>query len=345
MTEIEQLMRPNILRLTPYSSARSEFKGEASVWLDANESPFNTTYNRYPDPLQSRIKEKIARIKGLSPDSVFLGAGSDEAIDLLFRVFCIPACDNAVAIEPTYGMYEVCANINDVEYRKVPLDEEFDFDPVDLLAVTDDHTKLLFICSPNNPTGNTFDASKIKYLLDNFRGILVIDEAYIDFSSQDSFLKRLPDYPRLVILQTFSKAWGSAGVRLGMAFASSGIIEVFNKVKYPYNINALTQEYALEILEKEECVKEWVDVLLRERLKLETLLQEFPFVTKVYPSDANFLLVRTRDAAALYNYLQDKGIIVRNRNKITLCSGCLRITVGNAEENRILVEALAIYGK
>lgn len=345
MTEIEQLMRPNILRLTPYSSARSEFKGEASVWLDANESPFNTPYNRYPDPLQSRIKEKIARIKGLSPDSVFLGAGSDEAIDLLFRVFCIPARDNAVAIEPTYGMYEVCANINDVEYRKVPLDEEFDFDPVDLLAVTDDHTKLLFICSPNNPTGNTFDASKIKYLLDNFRGILVIDEAYIDFSSQDSFLKRLPDYPQLVILQTFSKAWGSAGVRLGMAFASSGIIEVFNKVKYPYNINALTQEYALEILEKEECVKEWVDVLLRERLKLETLLQEFPFVTKVYPSDANFLLVRTRDAAALYNYLQDKGIIVRNRNKITLCSGCLRITVGNAEENRILVEALAIYGK
>ncbi|MCU6767595.1 histidinol-phosphate transaminase [Barnesiella propionica] len=345
MTEIEQLMRPNILRLTPYSSARSEFKGEASVWLDANESPFNTPYNRYPDPLQSRIKEKIARIKGLSPDSVFLGAGSDEAIDLLFRVFCIPARDNAVAIEPTYGMYEVCANINDVEYRKVPLDEEFDFDPVDLLAVADDHTKLLFICSPNNPTGNTFDASKIKYLLDNFRGILVIDEAYIDFSSQDSFLKRLPDYPRLVILQTFSKAWGSAGVRLGMAFASSGIIEVFNKVKYPYNINALTQEYALEILEKEECVKEWVDVLLRERLKLETLLQEFPFVTKVYPSDANFLLVRTRDAAALYNYLQDKGIIVRNRNKITLCSGCLRITVGNAEENRILVEALAIYGK
>ena len=242
-------------------------------------------------------------------------------------------------------MYKRQANINDVEYRKVPLDEEFDFDPVDLLAVTDDHTKLLFICSPNNPTGNTFDASKIKYLLDNFRGILVIDEAYIDFSSQDSFLKRLPDYPRLVILQTFSKAWGSAGVRLGMAFASSGIIEVFNKVKYPYNINALTQEYALEILEKEECVKEWVDVLLRERLKLETLLQEFPFVTKVYPSDANFLLVRTRDAAALYNYLQDKGIIVRNRNKITLCSGCLRITVGNAEENRILVEALAIYGK
>lgn len=310
MTEIEQLMRPNILRLTPYSSARSEFKGEASVWLDANESPFNTPYNRYPDPLQSRIKEKIARIKGLSPDSVFLGAGSDEAIDLLFRVFCIPARDNAVAIEPTYGMYEVCANINDVEYRKVPLDEEFDFDPVDLLAVTDDHTKLLFICSPNNPTGNTFDASKIKYLLDNFRGILVIDEAYIDFSSQDSFLKRLPDYPRLVILQTFSKAWGSAGVRLGMAFASSGIIEVFNKVKYPYNINALTQEYALEILEKEECVKEWVDVLLRERLKLETLLQEFPFVTKVYPSDANFLLVRTRDAAAY---------IITCKIKVLLC--------------------------
>lgn len=345
MTDIEPLMRPNIRRLTPYSSARSEFKGEASVWLDANESPFNTPYNRYPDPLQSRIKEKIAQMKGVSPDSIFLGAGSDEAIDLLFRIFCIPARDNAVAIEPTYGMYKVCADINDVEYRKVRLDEEFDFDPADLLAVTDEHTKLLFICSPNNPTGNAFDVSKINYLLDNFGGILVIDEAYIDFSSQDSFLKRLCDYPRLVILQTFSKAWGSAGVRLGMAFASSGIIEVFNKVKYPYNINALTQEYALEILEKENAVKEWVGVLLQERSKLETLLPEFPFVIRVYRSDANFLLLRTHDAVALYNYLQDKGIIVRSRNKISLCAGCLRITVGNAEENRILVEALTIYGK
>ena len=242
--DLNKLLRPNIRRLKPYSSARNEFKGEASVFLDANENPFNPPYNRYPDPLQWQVKEKIAQIKGVSPENILLGVGSDEPIDLLFRAFCQPGINNVVAIDPTYGMYKVCADINDVEYRSVVLDEDFDFSPDKLLDTCDENTKLIFLCSPNNPTGNALSVTKIVNVLTRFSGIVIVDEAYIDFSSQPSFLKKLNEYPNLVVLQTFSKAWGSAGIRLGMAFASSEIINIFNKIKYPYNINKLTQEHA-----------------------------------------------------------------------------------------------------
>lgn len=341
--DINNLLRPNIRQLKPYSSARNEFKGEASVFLDANENPFNPPYNRYPDPLQWQVKEEIARIKGVVPENILLGVGSDEPVDLLFRAFCRPGIDNVVAIDPTYGMYKVCADINDVEYRAVILDDDFDFSPDALLGNCDEKTKLIFLCSPNNPTGNALPAEKMINVLERFQGIVVVDEAYIDFSSQPSFLQRLNAYPNLVVLQTFSKAWGSAGIRLGMAFASSEIIEIFNKIKYPYNINKLTQEHALKLLPQYEKVQQWVKELIGERNILAAKLSAFPFVNKVYPSDANFLLVKTDDAQRLYDYLVTKGIIVRNRNNITLCLGCVRITVGTPEENRTLIGALNEY--
>lgn len=341
--DLNKLLRPNIRRLKPYSSARNEFKGEASVFLDANENPFNPPYNRYPDPLQWQVKEKIAQIKGVSPENILLGVGSDEPIDLLFRAFCQPGINNVVAIDPTYGMYKVCADINDVEYRSVVLDEDFDFSPDKLLDTCDENTKLIFLCSPNNPTGNALSVTKIVNVLTRFSGIVIVDEAYIDFSSQPSFLKKLNEYPNLVVLQTFSKAWGSAGIRLGMAFASSEIINIFNKIKYPYNINKLTQEHALVLLSHQDQVRRWVEKLIDERNKLARQLVVFSFINKVYPSDANFLLVKTNDAQRLYNYLVTKGIIVRNRNNITLCMGCIRITVGTSDENQILLDALKEY--
>ena len=328
--DLNKLLRPNIRQLKPYSSARNEFKGEASVFLDANENPFNPPYNRYPDPLQWEVKEKIAQIKGVSPENILLGVGSDEPIDLLFRAFCRPGINNVVAIDPTYGMYKVCADINDVEYRPVVLNEDFDFSPDKLLDACDENTKLIFLCSPNNPTGNALSVTKIVEVLTRFSGIVIVDEAYIDFSSQPSFLKKLNEYPNLVVLQTFSKAWGSAGIRLGMAFASSEIISIFNKIKYPYNINKLTQEHALILLSHQDQVRLWVKELIDERNELD-------------PSDANFLLVKTNDAQRLYNYLVTKGIIVRNRSNITLCMGCIRITVGTSEENQILLDALKEY--
>lgn len=341
--DLNKLLRPNIRRLKPYSSARNEFKGEASVFLDANENPFNPPYNRYPDPLQWQVKEKIAQIKGVSPENILLGVGSDEPIDLLFRAFCQPGINNVVAIDPTYGMYKVCADINDVEYRSVVLDEDFDFSPDKLLDTCDENTKLIFLCSPNNPTGNALSVTKIVNVLTRFSGIVIVDEAYIDFSSQPSFLKKLNEYPNLVVLQTFSKAWGSAGIRLGMAFASSEIINIFNKIKYPYNINKLTQEHALVLLSHQDQVRRWVEKIIDERNKLARQLVVFSFINKVYPSDANFLLVKTNDAQRLYNYLVTKGIIVRNRNNITLCMGCIRITVGTSDENQILLDALKEY--
>ncbi|MDR0815344.1 MAG: histidinol-phosphate transaminase [Bacteroidales bacterium] len=340
---LEQLVRPNIWHLKPYSSARTEFKGEASVFIDANENPYNAIWNRYPDPLQSAVKETIAAVKGITPDCIFLGNGSDEPIDLLYRVFCEPRTDNVVAIDPTYGMYKVAADINHVEYRKVLLDESFNFSADNLLNVTDWHTKLIFLCSPNNPTANLLNRDEIVKTIRTFNGIVVLDEAYIDFAGQPSFLHELGQYENLIILQTFSKAWASASVRLGMAFATPEIVQILNKVKYPYNINRLTQDYALKMLENPQRVKDWVAVLLREREQLQKRLATLPCVEKLYPTDANFLLVKMTDANDIYRYLVERGVIVRNRSNISLCLNCLRITVGTPEENQILISSLADY--
>lgn len=338
--EIQKLIRENILQLKPYSCARDEFKGEASVYLDANENPYNEPYNRYPDPLQWEVKREISRIKKIPVENIFLGNGSDEPIDLLFRAFCEPRLDNVVAIEPTYGMYKVCASINDVEYRKVLLNQNLDFEACKLLDKGNDRTKIVWICSPNNPTGNSMNREEIHTLLKWFRGIVVLDEAYIDFSSEESFSGFLSQYPNLVILQTFSKAWGNAAIRLGMAFASAEIIAVLNKIKYPYNINILTQKHALKAMKNVAQVNVWVKTLLNERAVLIKGLQKLSLVQHIYPTDANFVLVKVVDANAVYKYLVSKSIIVRNRNNVSLCLGCLRITVGTPEENHILLNAL-----
>ena len=342
---LDKLLRPNILSLQPYSCARDEFKGEASVYLDANENPYNSPYNRYPDPLQWEVKEKISLIKGVPAVNILLGNGSDEPIDLLYRAFCEPRIDNVVAIEPTYGMYKVCANINDVEYRKVMLNDRFEFSADLMLASADANTKLMWICSPNNPTGNSMPETEIEQLLINFDGIVVLDEAYIDFASHTGFASRLNQYPNLVILQTFSKAWGNAAIRLGMAFASEAIIGVLNKIKYPYNINLLTQKHALKSMENTTQVKEWVEVLLKERSVLIEKLYTLDLVKHIFPSDANFVLIQVDDANAVYNYLVEQSIIVRNRNTVALCHGCIRITVGTPEENQVLINELKKYGE
>ena len=338
--DINQLLRKNIAALSPYSCARDEFEGEASVYLDANENPYNAPYNRYPDPLQKALKEKIAALKGLRAEQIFLGNGSDESIDLAFRAFCEPRIDNVLAIAPTYGMYKVCADINDVAYREHSLDADFQFKAEDLLARCDEHTKLIFLCSPNNPTGNSLCSSEIIKVIENFQGLVMLDEAYIDFSSQDSFCSLLDKYPNLVIFQTFSKAWASAGLRLGMAFASPEIIAVYNKVKYPYNVNLQTQQLMLAHLQEPQRIQAWVTELIEQRSFLQQALSALPIVQHIYPSDANFLLVKVDDADALYQYLVAQGIIVRNRNRVRLCEGCLRITVGTADENAALMAAM-----
>lgn len=338
--DINQLLRKNIAALSPYSCARDEFEGEASVYLDANENPYNAPYNRYPDPLQKALKEKIASLKGLRAEQIFLGNGSDESIDLAFRAFCEPRIDNVLAIAPTYGMYKVCADINDVAYREHLLDSEFQFKAEDLLARCDEHTKLIFLCSPNNPTGNSLRSAEIVKVIEKFQGLVMLDEAYIDFSSQDSFCSLLDKYPNLVIFQTFSKAWASAGLRLGMAFASPEIIAVYNKVKYPYNVNLQTQQLMLAHLQEPQRIQAWVAELIEQRSFLQQALAALPIVQHIYPSDANFLLVKVDDADALYQYLVAQGIIVRNRNRVRLCEGCLRITVGTADENVALMAAM-----
>jgi histidinol-phosphate aminotransferase len=338
--DITKLLRKNIQSLHSYSCARDEFKGEASVYLDANENPYHSPYNRYPDPTQWELKLKIENIKDVKAENIFLGNGSDEAIDLLYRAFCEPRLDNVIAIEPTYGMYKVCANINDVEYRKVELNSDFQFSSEKILSKVDENSKIIWLCSPNNPTGNSLNKSEIIKILEDFRGIVVIDEAYIDFSNQESFSQQLSKFDNLVVLQTFSKGWGSAGVRLGMAFANEMIITTLNKIKYPYNINILTQQYALEFLESKETVDNWIKQILDERTILIEALQKLPLVQQIYPTDANFVLVKVEDANLVYNSLVSKGIIIRNRNNVTLCRGCLRITVGTAEENSILLREL-----
>lgn len=337
---LQQLVRKNVWNMKAYSSARDEFKGEASVFLDANENPLNDKYNRYPDPLQWALKEKIAKIKNTIPEKIFLGNGSDEPIDLVIRIFCEPRIDNVVAIDPTYGMYQVCADVNDVEYRKVLLNDNFDLDAQKLLDKTDSNTKLIYLCSPNNPTGNLLNRKEIEEILDAFSGIVIVDEAYIDFASEETWISQLDKYPNLIVLQTFSKAWGLAAVRLGMAFASPEIIKLFNKVKYPYNVNVLTQNYVNSELDRLELRKEWVKELLKGRDYLNAELAKLPYVQKIYPTDANFILVKVKDANGLYNQLADKGVIVRNRNSVSLCAGCLRITVGTENENNTLIKVL-----
>ena len=342
--DLSKVIRPNILALAPYSCARDEFKGEASVYVDANESPYNNGVNRYPEPLQPEVKALLAPLKGVRPSQIFLGNGSDEAIDLIYRIFCQPRVDNVVAISPSYGMYQVCADINDVEYRPVALTPDFQIDRhaiVDRIGV---HTKVLWICSPNNPTGNAFDIEEIEWFLQKFPNkIVVIDEAYIDFSSKPSLLTVLDKYENLIVLQTLSKAWGQAAIRCGIAYASEAIIAYFNNVKYPYNVNLLTQQQAVKVLSNPEKQRRQVEEILSQRVVLQELLQSLPCVKQIYPSDANFLLVKVTDANAIYLYLQQKGIIVRNRNKVQLCGNCLRITVGTPEENATLYEAMKTF--
>ncbi|TRX72348.1 histidinol-phosphate transaminase [Carboxylicivirga sp. M1479] len=345
MKPLTQLLRPNIINLKPYSSARDEYTGGAAVFLDANENPYNEPYNRYPDPYQRKLKECIASLKNVEAKQIFLGNGSDEPIDLLFRAFCQPGIDNIVSIDPTYGMYQVAADINNVEVRKVLLTQDFELDVESLLARCDDQTKLLFICSPNNPTGNCFREEDMINLLKRFEGIVVIDEAYIDFAPDKSLLKNLGKYENLVLLQTFSKAWGMAGIRLGMAFASPEIVQVLSNIKYPYNINTLTQQTALELLEKESEKKYWVEQLLKERDRMQNALNDFSFTVRVYPSDANYLLVKVNDAKAVYDFLVSKKIIIRDRSSVSLCKGCLRMTIGQPAENSLLLEALTMYEK
>lgn len=341
MKQLKDLVRPNIWQLAPYSSARNEYSGhEAHVFLDANENPYNAPFNRYPDPLQTEVKARLSTIKRVPAECIFLGNGSDEAIDLVYRVFCRPEIDNVVAIEPTYGMYKVCADINDVAYRPVLLDEHYQMDANKLLAACDDNTKAIWLCSPNNPTGNNLSVEEIEKVLRGFGGIVVVDEAYSDFSTVPVFRKRLAGFPNIIVLNTMSKAWGCAAIRLGMAFASKEIIQLFNKVKYPYNVNLLTQRQALEELNNTEAVTKWVSLILSERKHMIQAFRELPSCIEVYPTDANFFLAKMTDAQGIYNYLVEKGIIVRNRTRVTLCKDCLRVTIGTKTENAELMSAL-----
>jgi histidinol-phosphate aminotransferase len=344
MKPLEELTRKNIWNLAPYSSARNEYAGrEAHVFLDANENPYNAPYNRYPDPLQLELKDVLSKVKGVPAENIFLGNGSDEPIDLVYRCFCNPGKDNVVAIEPTYGMYKVCADINDIEYRPVMLDEQFQITADRLLAATDAHTKLIWICSPNNPTGNHLVREEIAKVIEAFEGLVIVDEAYSDFSTQQTFRSEILKRPNLIVLNTMSKAWGCAAIRLGMAFASQEIISIFNKVKYPYNVNLLTQKQALEALKDPFEVDKWVKILLEERSRMMEAFKLLPICEKVYPTDANFFLAKMTDAPKIYNYLVDQGIIVRNRHRVQLCQNCLRITIGTKTENGELIAALRQY--
>ena len=354
MFELNKILRENIKKLVPYSSARDEYKGKEGIFLDANENSFgapiaiekDVTLNRYPDPLQLAVKEKLGKIKGLPIENIFLGNGSDEAIDILFRAFCNPGKDNVIVCPPTYGMYEVSANINDVEVVKVPLiPETFQLDEVTILKNINSNTKLIFICCPNNPTGNGIAWNTIKSILEIFDGIVVVDEAYINFASYRSLIPELLNYSNLVILQTLSKAWGLAGLRVGMAFASEPIIDVFNKIKPPYNINVVSQKLAFEALDNVQQVNDWIKQIVEERERLRKEFVEFAFVKKVYKSEANFILLKVEDAKLLYDYLTQNKMVLRDRSKVLLCEDCLRVTIGTKEENNLLIETLKRYVK
>jgi histidinol-phosphate aminotransferase len=339
--ELEKLIRPNIRKLVPYSSARDEFTGEARIYLDANEnslgSPLPEAYNRYPDPLQSRLKEKLSSIKGLPAENIFIGNGSDECIDVLIRAVCEPGIDNIIICPPTYGMYQVSASINDVEVRKVSLTADFQLDLPAIEEAIDGHTKMIFLCSPNNPTGNSLDREDIEVLLHNYFGLVVLDEAYVNFSRFRSFSTELPDHPQLVILQTMSKAWGLAGLRVGMAFAGKNIIDVMNKIKPPYNISSVTQQLVIDALDRVNEVNGMIREIVLQREVLARELASLPGVQHIYPSDANFLLVKVNDPGRIYRSMLERGIVLRDRSNVQLCEGALRITVGTAEENKELV--------
>jgi histidinol-phosphate aminotransferase len=348
MTDINLLIRDNIKKLVPYASARDEFSGTAHIFLDANEnslgSPITPAYNRYPDPHQVKIKERLTEIKGLPPQHIFLGNGSDECIDLLYRAFCNPGKDNVVIHPPTYGMYEVSAHIHDVEVRRAPLNENFELDLAAIEDLVDAQTKIIWICSPNNPTGNAFNRHNIEMILNNFEGLVVIDEAYVNFSRQQSFIRELTEYPNLVILQTLSKAWGLAGLRLGMAFASELVVDVMNRIKPPYNIGQATQEIVLQALGGTTVVNEMIREIVRMRNELAGGISRLSSVMNVYPSEANFLLVKIKHAHAVYAELLKEGIVVRDRSSAPGCSDCLRITVGTKEQNDKLLNTLGNIG-
>lgn len=349
MFDLDKLIRENIKNLKPYSSARHEFTGKASVFLDANEnaygSPLPEKFNRYPDPLQWQLKFQLSRIKGVPAENIFIGNGSDEVIDLAFRIFCNPGVDNAIICPPTYGMYEVSADINDVATKKVNLTPDFQLDVEGILDAIDANTKLLFICSPNNPTGNNMNREDVEILLNNFPGIILIDEAYINYSKQKTFIQELTEYPNLIVMQTLSKAWGLAALRLGLCYASMDIIDIFNKVKPPYNVNEASQQLGLEALQDTATVNTWTKQVVEERNNFATQIQQLPFVEKIYPSDANFILVKVKDANHLYDYLSSNEVIVRNRNKDVNCNNCLRITIGTPEENKTLLNLLNTYNQ
>ena len=342
--ELDKVVRPNIKTLKPYSSAKDEYTGEAKILLDANEnslgSPLTKWYNRYPDPYQLKVKEKLAFVKQIAANQIFLGNGSDECIDILFRTFCEPGKDNIIICPPTYPMYEVGANINDIAIQKAPLLPDYQLNVAHIEQLVNERTKIIWICSPNNPTGNSLDRIDIETILNHFDGIVVVDEAYINFSKQKSFVQSLIDYPNLVVLQTLSKAWGLAGLRLGMCFASPEIIGYMNKVKAPYNINIVTQELALQALEEVGMVNDMIQHLVDMRIALAEVIASMPHVIKVFPSDTNFLFVKIPQARKLYEYLLTEGIIVRDRSTLELCEDSLRITVGTEQENTALVDAM-----
>ncbi len=340
MFNLKEKIRPNILALKPYSSARDEFSGSASIFLDANENPFNAPYNRYPDPYQSVLKAKIAELKNVPVENIFLGNGSDEPIDLLYRIFCEPGVDNVVSMSPSYGMYGVCADINNIELRNVLLTSDFQLDMKAMLEAIDERTKLVWLCSPNNPSGNLLKKADIIQLVESFEGIVAVDEAYIDFCAEATLMPELEKYPNLVILQTFSKAWGMAGIRLGMAFASTEILGFFNKVKYPYNLNILTQKKALELLDNREGYAEWKKEILSERSRMISELEHMEKVLVIHPTDANFVLIRMEGANKIYQTLVENGVIIRDRSKVVLCDNCLRITIGTKAENDVLLSEL-----
>jgi histidinol-phosphate aminotransferase len=344
---LESLVRENIKKLKPYSSARTEYSGDASVFLDANESaygsPLDQNFSRYPDPLQRDLKNELAKIKGIPPRNIFIGNGSDEVIDLAFRIFCEPAKDNVIICPPTYGMYKVCADINNIVAKEAILADDFNLDIEKIPDLIDANTKLLFICSPNNPTGNNMNRADMELLINNFPGIVIIDEAYINFSRQKTFLQELTEYENLIVMQTLSKAWGLAALRLGLAFASENIIELFNKVKPPYNINLASQQLGAKALSAIAEVNTNIKNIIAQRNWLQQQLRAFNFIQNIFPSDANFILIRTENADQLYQYLSARKIIVRNRSKEPLCENCIRITVGTTEENELLIDALKNY--
>ena len=343
MSDIKGLIRKNIRELIPYSSARDEYSGDGAVLLDANESPYNEPFNRYPDPVQMALKEKISGIISTTVERIFLGNGSDEAIDLLIRIFCEPAADRIIIIDPSYGMYKVCADINNVAVDFVSLNKDFSLDAERLLAAVRDETKMVFLCSPNNPSANLLDKAEITRIRSEFKGMVILDEAYIDFCGSEGLLPAQGEHRNLVILRTLSKAWGLAGIRLGMALADPEVIKYMNRVKYPYNVNYLTQTKALEMLGSAVNREKWVKEILAERTKLRGRLEEIGYILKIFPSDANFLLVRVEDPDGIYAFLNEHGVIVRNRSGLTHCEGCIRITVGTPDENNRLIELMKSY--